>query len=112
MEKNKAYGMLGFAAKARKIAFGAQAVEQAIRRGKARLVVVDEALSEKSYDKLQSTCEREQIPIVRMAGPGHAAGKPSSMCMAVVDANFAEQIINRTDLADVGGRICPKTQEK
>lgn len=92
--------MLGFAAKARKLCFGAQAVEQAVKRGKTRLVIIDSDISDKTYDKLDSMCTHNNVRLIRLCQPGQAAGKPGKMCMAVLDEGFADKI----KLADNGGK--------
>lgn len=97
----KALNMLGFAARAGKLCFGAQAVENAVKRGKARLIITDSELSDNSYDRLCSMCRHNGVGIIRMTMPGQAAGKPSAMCLAVMDDGFAEKINN---LAENGGK--------
>ena len=101
--EQKAFGLLGFAARARKLAFGAQAVEQAIKREKAMLVIADEQMSDGSYSKLKNACEYRNIPLIKLQQPGHAAGKAEAMSIAVLDKGFATGIIKATQVLEKRG---------
>lgn len=92
--------MLGFAARARKLCFGAQAVEQAVKRGKTKLVVVDSDISDKTHDRMNCMCVNSGVRLIKLDRPGQAAGKPDKMCIAVLDDSFADKI----QLADNGGK--------
>ena len=90
MEKINNY--IGLAARARRIAVGAQAVETAVRNGSARIVFVDKSSSENSQKKYMDMCRHYRISCYVTVDPCFAAGKPGRKCLAICDAGFAQQI--------------------
>lgn len=101
---SKALNMLGFAARARKICFGAQAVENAIRRRKTNLVILDSEISENTYNRLSNMCKHNDVGLISLPKPGYAAGKPESMCIAVLDGGFAVKINNLANMGEINVR--------
>ena len=90
MEKAKSF--IGLAARAGRIAVGAQAVETAVRGGNACLVILDSLSSDNSQKKYMDMCRHYQVSCYLMEDPCQVAGKPGRMCIAVCDAGLAEQI--------------------
>ncbi len=93
MNEHRICTMIGFAARARKCVSGATAVESAIRSRKAKLVVLDKESSENSKKNYQNLCEHYKIPYIEITNPGLAIGKPDRLCLAILQKEFAEQII-------------------
>lgn len=95
MAWNKAYGMIGMAMKAGKVASGEFATEKAVKTGKAALVIVSEAASENTKKKFRNMCDYYEVPI-RFLGQkeelGHAIGKEFRASLAVLDAGLAKAI--------------------
>ena len=91
---NKCLNMLGLCARARKIAVGAQAVEISIKKGDARLVIIDEEASEETKKAFQNASSAKKIPFIIMEGSllGDAIGKPGRRVAAVTDDSFADRI--------------------
>lgn len=101
---DKALNMLGFAARARKLCFGAQAVESAIKRRKTILVILDSEISENTYNRLSNICKHNDVGLIKLPQPGYAAGKPESMCIAVLDDGFAVKINNLAKMGEINVR--------
>ena len=91
---NKCLNMLGLCARARRLESGAQAVEISIKKGSARLVVMDEDASAESKKAFQDACGAKNIPFLIMEGSslGDAIGKPGRRVAAVTDQSFADRI--------------------
>ena len=95
MAWNKAYGMIGMAMKAGKVASGEFATEKAVKTGKAALVIVSEAASENTKKKFRNMCDYYQVPIYFFGEKeelGHAIGKEFRASLAVLDAGLAKAI--------------------
>ena len=90
------YSMLGLAVKAGKVASGSFMVEQEVRQGRARLVILTGDIGPAVSKKIIEGCERYGIPMI---GNGdrerlsHAAGKEDRSCFAVTDAGFAGALL-------------------
>jgi len=92
---NKAYGMIGMAMKAGKVASGEFATEKAVKTGKAALVIVSEAASENTKKKFRNMCAYYQVPIYFFGEKeelGHAIGKEFRASLAVLDDGLAKAI--------------------
>jgi ribosomal protein L7Ae-like RNA K-turn-binding protein len=92
---NKAYGMIGMAMKAGKVASGEFATEKAVKTGKAALVIVSEAASENTKKKFRNMCDYYQVPIYFFGEKeelGHAIGKEFRASLAVLDDGLAKAI--------------------
>lgn len=88
-------GALGLCLKARKAVSGAFAVEQAVKKGKAVLVLMDPDTSPASRETLQSACSRAGIPLRALPEAGvleHITSKANRKFLAVLDRQFASMI--------------------
>lgn len=95
MAWNKAYGMIGMAMKAGKVASGEFATEKAVKNGKAVLVIVSESASENTKKKFRSMCDYYKVPLYFFGEKeelGHAIGKEFRASLAVSDAGLAKAI--------------------
>lgn len=88
----KLRGALGFAMRSGNLLAGDFACENAVKKGKAKLVVLDETASANTKERYGALCERAGIPCVLMQGMGEAVGKPGRMIAAVTDASFAQMV--------------------
>ena len=91
-------GMLGFAMRARKLVLGTDLVCRAMPCGNVKLVVISEGASDATKKKLSVKSEYYGIPYVEVKIDteqlGKLLGKSSLVAaVAVLDSNFAEQII-------------------
>ena len=90
----QALNMLGLCQRAGRLVSGEQAVLNAIRRGTARLVIVDASASANTQKMFSDSCayydvERLQAPEDTL---GAAIGKPGRKVAAVTDDGFAGSI--------------------
>jgi ribosomal protein L7Ae-like RNA K-turn-binding protein len=90
----KAMNMLGLCARAGKIVSGEKAVDEAVKKGGAFLVLVDGAISETGKKALDDACRFRNVErIVTPEGElGRAIGRPGRMAVAVTEKGFAEHI--------------------
>ncbi len=95
-EKQRAYGMIGLAARAGKAVSGSDAVTGAIRSGNVKLLVITKDISNNSLDKiLKSVSGNTEIPCYSFGTSGElgdALGKPDRTVAAITDKNFADGI--------------------
>ena len=106
MQKAKVLSYIGLATRARKSVSGEFSVENSVRKGKAKLVVVSEEASENTKKKFRNMCEFYEVPLYILSDKetlGHAMGKEFRASLAVQDWNFAEAI--RKVLQDEGKEL-------
>ena len=96
MQKAKVLSYIGLATRARKSVSGEFSVENSVRKGKAKLVVVSEEGSENTKKKIRSLCEYYKVPLYvaySSAELGSACGKEFRMSVAVEDEGLAAAAI-------------------
>lgn len=96
MQRNKVLSLAGLAAKAGKIASGEDMVENSIRSGEGRLVIVAEDASANTRKKFSDKCNYYQMPILFMGTKeelGKAIGKEFRASIAVLDEGFAKAML-------------------
>ncbi|MGI6111875.1 MAG: L7Ae/L30e/S12e/Gadd45 family ribosomal protein [Bilifractor sp.] len=92
MNDRRAASMLGIARRAGKVESGEYATEQAIRRGRAKLLILSVDASENTVKKFMNMAEGHHVPAVRFrtkAELGHAIGTGDRSCLAVTDDGLA-----------------------
>ena len=100
MRQNKVFSLVGLAMKAGKIASGEFSTEQAVKTGRAELVIVAEDASDNTKKKFQNMCEFYRVPIYFYGDKdtlGHAMGKEFRASLAITDVGFATGIIKHLD---------------
>ncbi len=93
---DKVYKYLGFAARARKLSVGATATEQAIKKSKAKLVIIGKEVGENSKAKLRPLCEKNNLKLIiygSCEALSKATGREDKGIFAVEDENLAKAII-------------------
>lgn len=97
---NNIYSFIGLAARARKIVSGEELVIKEIRRTNVKLVLLSEDASEQTKKKLMDKCSFYKVPI-RVLGNrsdlGQAIGKAERVVIGIVDAGFANKLIELMD---------------
>ena len=96
MIDKKIKGLLGLAQKARLISSGGTKVQQDIKKGKARLVIIATDASKNTQKDYRSSCAYYKIPCLfwgEKAILGDALGKPMRTVLAVLDQGFADRLI-------------------
>ncbi|CAM5788401.1 MULTISPECIES: YlxQ family RNA-binding protein [Bacillati] len=91
----KAAQMLGLAMRARKVITGEGLVVEAVRNGKAKLVLLAADASANTSKKVQDKCAHYGVPCVSATDRyelGRAIGKDERVTIAVTDGKLAESI--------------------
>ncbi|MBQ6806884.1 MAG: ribosomal L7Ae/L30e/S12e/Gadd45 family protein [Lachnospiraceae bacterium] len=87
--------MLGLAARSRNVVSGGFATENAVKSGKAYLVIIAEDASDNTKKKFRNMCEFYEVPYYQygeMEIVGHSMGKQDRTSLAVTDEGFANSI--------------------
>ena len=95
LNNEKVLGLIGFAAKARKICFGADSVKQEIKKRKVNLVMVATDASDRSKEKFQKICKEYKVPIIiegEIEILSKAIGKSNKAIIGIEDINLANEI--------------------
>ena len=94
--QDRVLSLLGIAARAGRIAAGNFSAEEAVRKRKARLVILAEDAQANTVKKFTDKCSYYKIPL-RWYGTketlGHAVGREPRACIAVTDQGFADSIL-------------------
>ena len=92
---NKVLGLLGIAARARKVATG-DSVMAAIRQNKAKLVLLCTDCGSNAQKKIQDKCTYYNVPYIVVEGTAEelsaALGQPRRIACAVLDEGLARSI--------------------
>ena len=64
MINNKILGLIGLAARARKVCFGADSVEERINKNKVKMLIVAEDASQRTKDKFNKIAKEKNVPII------------------------------------------------
>ncbi len=94
-EAAKILSMLGLAARSRNIVSGGFATENAVKSGKAYLVIVSEDASDNTKKKFRNMCEFYEVPFYQFGEKenlGHSIGKQERTSLALTNAGFADSI--------------------
>ncbi len=96
MEKNKRIlGLIGLAARARKICFGADSVEEQIKKKKVFLIIVATNSSNRTKEKFRKLSEEYKIPIIiqgEIETLSKAIGKSNKAIIGIEEQNIANEI--------------------
>lgn len=60
---NKALGLIGLSARARKIVYGADSTKEALEKGRVKLLIVSKEASEKTIKNFKFYSEKYNVPI-------------------------------------------------
>ena len=95
MSESKIYGLIGLAKRAGKTADGSFQAEEAVRSGKARLLVAAGDASEGPRERLSDKCRYYRVPFIVFGDRerlGKAVGEAERVCVGICDSGFAEAI--------------------
>ena len=93
--KDRVLSMLGLATRSRNVVSGGFATEEAVKSGKAYLVIIAADASDNTRKKYSNMCEFYEVPYEYYSVKeilGHAIGKEERSCLAVTDKGFADSI--------------------
>lgn len=95
MVNNKILGLIGLAARARKLCFGADSVEEKTKKGKVKLLIIAEDASNRTKDKFIKLAEEKNIPIIikeKIETLSKAIGKSNKAIIGIEDINLSNEI--------------------
>lgn len=95
MSNKKILGLIGLAARARKICFGADSVELEMKKRKVYLVIVAKDSSDRTKDKFKKICKEQEIPMMieeKIEILSKAIGKSNKAIIGIEDSNLASEI--------------------
>lgn len=93
---NKVYGLLGLAARARKVVSGTDACIQEIKKNGIKLLIVAEDASEKTKKNFQFYCKNSGIPIYifgNIEELSKTIGKSNKAIIGIKEENFSKEIV-------------------
>ena len=104
IESSRFYGMLGIAMRAGQLKLGEFGVTQAIAKGKAALVLVDESASPNTKKRIQDACVYRKIPLFETIDGelSRASGKPDRMSAAVTAGSICTDLLRLACAEDDG----------
>lgn len=91
-QHNKILSYLGLAARGRRLVSGEFSTEQAVKKGKAHIVIIAEDASENTKKNFRDMCTYYKVNIYFYGSKeqlGHAIGKEFRASVAIIDANLA-----------------------
>ncbi len=95
MSENKVYGFIGLARKAGAVAAGEALAENAVRHGRASLVIVAHDASENTKKKISGACALKQVQLLNFGdreGLGRMLGKAMYSVIAITDQGFSGRL--------------------
>lgn len=98
--RKKIISYLGFAKKSGNLAAGVNTCTFAMNKGKVRLMILAEDISENSEKKIMKEIRKHNIRYVKYGSSdelSHATGCSGRNVFAVCDDNFAKVILNEID---------------
>lgn len=95
MKNSKILGLIGLAARARKVSFGADSVELEAQKNKVYLIILAQDSSTRTKEKFQKISEKYNIPIIitqTIEELSKAIGKSNKAILGIGDINLASEI--------------------
>ncbi len=95
MINNKILGLMGLAARARKVCFGADSVELQVKKKKVYLMIVAKDASDRTKDKFRNISYEYDIPIIiegEIEILSKAIGKSNKAIIGIEDSHLASEI--------------------
>lgn len=95
MINNKILGLIGLAARARKVCFGADSVALQVKKKKVHLIIVAKDASDRTKDKFRNISDEYDIPIIiegEIEILSKAIGKSNKAIIGIEDSHLASEI--------------------
>ena len=95
MINNKILGLIGLAARARKVCFGADSVEERIKKNKVKMLIVAEDASQRTKDKFNKIAKEKNVPIIIKGDIellSKTIGKSNKAIIGIEDVNLSNEI--------------------
>lgn len=106
MENKKILGLTGLAARARKICFGSDSVEERISKNKVKLLIIAEDASDRTKQKFEKLSEKFNVKIIIFSdieNLSKSIGKQNKAVIGIEDVNIAKEIYKIFDGGDIIG---------
>lgn len=106
MINKKILGLVGLAARARNISFGADSVELQIKKRKVKLIIVAEDASTRTKEKFIKLSEQHNVPIIikgNIEELSKTIGKNNKAIIGIEDINLSNEIQKINDGGEVIG---------
>ena len=90
--------MIGLAKRAGKVVTGAEIVESAVKKGKARLVVIATDISENGRKAITDTCKYYKVKYIECGlkeDLGRYTGSESRAVISINDYRFADSVLKK-----------------
>ena len=100
MKQNKVLSMLGLAMRGRNLVSGEFQTEDAVKTGKAMLVIIAEDASENTKKLFHNKCSYYEVPVYEFGTKealGRSIGKDFRSSVGVCDAGLADAIIKQLE---------------
>lgn len=97
MDLKKAFGYLGLAQRARQVASGEFQTEEAIKKRRAKAVIIAQDASDNTKKHFTNMCEYAGIPYCILSDKdtlGHAIGRGERSSLAITDENLAQVFLD------------------
>ena len=95
MINKKIIGLIGLAAKARNISYGADSVEIQVKKKKVYLIIVAQDASDRTKEKFKNISEKYKIPLMivgKIEELSKAIGKSNKAILGVENLNLSKEI--------------------
>ena len=106
LKNNDIYGLLGLARRAGKLSFGTESSIEAIKKRKAKLVILAEDSSDRTKKNFEELSKTQNVPF-RIKGTiellSKSIGQTNKAVIVVKDENFAKEMIKRIDGGEIIG---------
>lgn len=106
MINKKILGLIGLAARARKICFGADSVEDKIKKNKVKILLIAEDSSKRTQEKFIKLSKEYKIRFIVLGNIDELSksiGKENKAIIGIEDINLAKEIEKIYDGGDVIG---------
>lgn len=106
MVNKKILGLLGLSARARKVVFGSDSVENEIKKKTVSIVIIAEDSSERTKNKFKKLCLEYGVSIVATGDIetlSKAIGKNNKAVIGIKDVNISNEIKKISNGGDVIG---------
>ena len=95
---NLLYNLLGICFKSGKLVSGTKTVEEAVRSGKAFLLIITCDIGETTLKTLSDKADYYSVPVIRFGQKeelGHSIGKGQRSAAAITDRGFAKSFTDK-----------------
>lgn len=92
MSNSRLNNAIGLAMKAGRLRSGDFSVEQLVRAGQAKLVLLDAEAADNTREKYRAMCQTHGVDLLAIDELGRWIGKPGRKIAAVTDENFKNMI--------------------